>query len=214
MVAAVAIPVVLPTADASAAGACDPPVVNPVACENTRPGTDPGRWSFAGAGDPTIQGFATDVSVQRGTTVHFKIETQSTDYHLDIYRVGYYQGLGRAQGREQRRADGFVAADPAGVCVRPRERDDRLWQLEGVGVVGGAVHRGVGHLLRDADSRRLAVQHVQSHLLRRPRRLEPRRRPVSDVGHHVQRVQPVRREQPLHVHDWLPAGCGPPAGTR
>src|SRR5262245_62240670 len=42
----------------------------------------------------SIQGFATDISVNRGETVHFKIKTDSTHYHLDIYRVGYYAGLG------------------------------------------------------------------------------------------------------------------------
>jgi methionine-rich copper-binding protein CopC len=48
----------------------------------------------SGAGDTTIQGFATDVSYNPGDTVHFKIDTPSTAYHLDVYRLGYYQGNG------------------------------------------------------------------------------------------------------------------------
>ena len=47
-----------------------------------------------GSGDPSIQGFATDISVNRGDTVHFKIDTASTNYRLDIYRMGYYDGDG------------------------------------------------------------------------------------------------------------------------
>ena len=123
---------------------CDPPVVNPVACENTRPGTDPGRWSFAGAGDPTIQGFATDVSVQRGTTVHFKIKTSSTDYHLDIYRVGYYQGLGRARSRATsrrrlrcRRPSRRVCFDPASAMTDCGNwRESASWAVPSTAVSG------------------------------------------------------------------------------
>ncbi len=47
----------------------------------------------SGAGDPDIQGFATDISVDQGQTVSFKIKS-TTAYGLDIYRMGYYDGLG------------------------------------------------------------------------------------------------------------------------
>jgi len=48
----------------------------------------------SGAGDSTIQGFATQMSVTPGQTVSFKINTPSTRYHIDILRVGWYQGMG------------------------------------------------------------------------------------------------------------------------
>jgi hypothetical protein len=79
---------------AGAAGPCGPPVVNPVACENSQPGAPPSQWDVSGAGSSTIQGFATDISVNVGQTVHFKIKTPARSYRLDIYRLGYYQGLG------------------------------------------------------------------------------------------------------------------------
>ena len=41
-------------------------------------------------GRPSIQGFATDISVDQGETVHFKVDTAVGDYRLDIYRIGYY----------------------------------------------------------------------------------------------------------------------------
>jgi hypothetical protein len=73
---------------------CDPPAANAIACENSKNGTSPSQWDISGAGDPNIQGFATEISVNRGETVRFKIDTNSSDYRLDIYRLGYYGGLG------------------------------------------------------------------------------------------------------------------------
>ena len=67
---------------------------NPVVCENALPGTDPSVWDINGSGDDTIQGFSTDISVNVGATVGFKINTNAKAYTIDIYRTGYYQGLG------------------------------------------------------------------------------------------------------------------------
>jgi hypothetical protein len=77
-----------------AQGPCGPPVVHPIACENSKPGNPASEWDISGAGDPSIQGFATDISVNRGGTVRFKIATNASAYRLDIYRVGYYGGMG------------------------------------------------------------------------------------------------------------------------
>ena len=44
--------------------------------------------------DPSIQGFGDNISVNVGQTINFKIDTNATSYHLDIYRMGYYQGNG------------------------------------------------------------------------------------------------------------------------
>ena len=51
-------------------------------------------WAITGAGDTTIQGFATTMSLNPGSTEHFKIKTTASAYHLDIYRMGYYGGAG------------------------------------------------------------------------------------------------------------------------
>src|SRR5216110_1777104 len=65
---------------------------NPIVAENLLSGaTD---WDVSGPDDPTIQGFATDISVNTGQTVDFKIQTDSTSYKIDIYRLGYYGGAG------------------------------------------------------------------------------------------------------------------------
>ena len=67
---------------------------NRIVCENAKPGNPASEWDISGAGDPSIQGFTTDISVNLGETVRFKIDTDATDYRLDIYRMGYYGGLG------------------------------------------------------------------------------------------------------------------------
>jgi hypothetical protein len=80
----------------SPANAADPcgPSGNKIACENSKPGTDPEIWDINGAGDASIQGFATDISVNVGQRVDFKIKTDAAAYTIDIYRTGWYQGLG------------------------------------------------------------------------------------------------------------------------
>jgi hypothetical protein len=70
--------------------------MNPVTCENTRDGNPASEWDLGSetAGDSSIQGYATDASVNVGSTVNFKVNTPSDDYRLDIYRMGYYDGDG------------------------------------------------------------------------------------------------------------------------
>ena len=67
---------------------------NAIEAENCLPGTSPSAWSTTANGDSTIQGFATEMSVNPGQTVFFKVKTPATAYRLDIYRMGYYQGNG------------------------------------------------------------------------------------------------------------------------
>lgn len=75
----------------AAAAPCDAPVVSPVACENTLPGST--DWSAASPDSSTLQGFSTDISVNRGSTIGFKVDTTLT-YTMNIYRMGYYGGAG------------------------------------------------------------------------------------------------------------------------
>ena len=67
---------------------------NPITCENALPGTPASQWEVIGVGDPTIQGFATQMSVEDGQTISFKIDTPSNNYQIDIYRLGWYGGDG------------------------------------------------------------------------------------------------------------------------
>lgn len=67
---------------------------NKIVQENQLPGAPSTEWDINGWGDPSIQGFGHDISINAGETIYFKIKTDSTDYRLDIYRMGYYGGLG------------------------------------------------------------------------------------------------------------------------
>src|SRR4029450_4743887 len=65
-----------------------------VAAENTMPGSPASQWDVSGAGDTSIQGFATDISVNKGGAISFKVDTNASNYRIDIYRLGYYGGQG------------------------------------------------------------------------------------------------------------------------
>ena len=66
---------------------------NPILAENQRAGDI--DWNISGIGDPLIQGFATNMSVNHGSTVQFKVDVNPAGpFHLDIYRIGYYNGAG------------------------------------------------------------------------------------------------------------------------
>ncbi|QFZ16242.1 DUF4082 domain-containing protein [Saccharothrix syringae] len=67
---------------------------NAITAENRRPGSPRSEWDLDGPASTTIEGFTTSMSVNRGERVEFKINTDSPDYRVDIYRLGYYGGLG------------------------------------------------------------------------------------------------------------------------
>lgn len=69
--------------------------VNPIVTENQLPGTPETQWSVGTGADTSLQGFATDISVNHGQSISFKInDSARVAYHIDIYRMGYYQGNG------------------------------------------------------------------------------------------------------------------------
>jgi hypothetical protein len=67
---------------------------NAIVTENQLAGTPQGQWDLSGPGSTTLQGFATDISVNHGSTVNFKIQANTNNWRIDIYRLGYYQGNG------------------------------------------------------------------------------------------------------------------------
>src|SRR5689334_17873001 len=77
----------------AAADPCNP-VVNPIICENSKTGTSNEEWDITGAGDENIQGFATDISVNAGQRINFKIKAPGSTYGIKVYRLGYYDNAG------------------------------------------------------------------------------------------------------------------------
>jgi large repetitive protein len=72
---------------------------NAIVTENLKTGTPSSVWDIPGAtsGDLSIQGFATDISVNVGGTIGFKVDVNTgadKNFTIDIYRLGYYQGNG------------------------------------------------------------------------------------------------------------------------
>ena len=193
--AVLAVVLALSPAAPAAAAPCDPPIANEIACENSKPGNPASEWDVSGSGDADIQGFATDISVDQGQTVQFKIDSVTSLYRLDIYRMGYYGGTGARRVRHGTPARWRVPA--AGLPEPSGHRAGRLRQLVGVGLVGGAGRRGVGHLLRAARAR--GRHRRRSHVIFVVRDDDGALRPpVPDLGHHLAGLQPLRRQQPLH----------------
>jgi hypothetical protein len=89
------------------------PGSNPVVCENSLPGNPASEWDITGAGDSSIQGFATDISVNLGDTARFKVKTDATAYRLDIYRIGFYAGMGARRVATVRPSIALPQSQPA-----------------------------------------------------------------------------------------------------
>ncbi len=85
---------------------------NPIVTENALPGNPPSEWDISGAGDLDIQGFATDISVNKGETIRFKISSVA-DFTIRIYRLGYYNGDGARLIADLGSFTGQVQAVPA-----------------------------------------------------------------------------------------------------
>jgi hypothetical protein len=100
IVAAVLVSELVTTAQAQRAPAAAPGCARPanrIVAENCKPGNPSTEWDVNGSGDRRIQGFATDISANLGETIWFKIESNSPAYRIDIYRLGYYGGMGARQ---------------------------------------------------------------------------------------------------------------------
>jgi hypothetical protein len=65
-----------------------------IVTENQLLGTPASQWDLSGPGSTTLEGFTTDISVNHGSAVNFKIKSGTTNWRIDIYRLGYYQGNG------------------------------------------------------------------------------------------------------------------------
>ncbi|WP_244936671.1 DUF4082 domain-containing protein [Methylobacterium currus] len=78
----------------STTGTATASTTNKIVLENQKVGNPVSEWGIDGSGSANIEGFATDISVNVGNTIDFKINTNSSNYRIDIYRLGYYGGLG------------------------------------------------------------------------------------------------------------------------
>ena len=62
--------------------------------ENAKPGTGDWRLTNPGYATGVIEGYASLTSVNRGGQIKFFVNTADATYTLEVFRMGYYQGLG------------------------------------------------------------------------------------------------------------------------
>ena len=67
---------------------------NYVQLENAKPGTSDWRVINPGFASGAIEGYASLTSVNRGGRIQFFVNTVDPTYTLEVFRIGYYQGLG------------------------------------------------------------------------------------------------------------------------
>lgn len=86
---------------ANAAALAKKPVTgNPIQQENLLPGTPDWRITNPSPLDPSsntyagIEGYSSLTSVAAGNTISFAVNTNTTTFNADIYRLGWYQGSG------------------------------------------------------------------------------------------------------------------------
>ncbi|MDB5885614.1 MAG: hypothetical protein JWR74_1785, partial [Polaromonas sp.] len=66
---------------------------NVIQAENAKPGTP--DWEItAPSSTPTVEGYASHTSVNRGETIRFFVSSSAPTYTLAIYRMGWYGGAG------------------------------------------------------------------------------------------------------------------------
>ena len=138
--------------------------INPIACENQKTGDPALSWDVSGSGDASIQGFTTNISAAPGEVVQFKIDTPSSNYRLDIYRMGYYSGMGARKVATVTPSASLPQNQPD--CLTNSALDSSTAVTGGLRLVAGSERCGLGYLLRQAGSHR-HWRH-QSRLLRRP----------------------------------------------
>jgi hypothetical protein len=70
------------------------PAANSIQIENAKPGAADWRLTIPGNLSGIIEGYASLTSVDRGGQIKLFVKTAEPTYTMDIYRLGYYQGLG------------------------------------------------------------------------------------------------------------------------
>jgi hypothetical protein len=68
---------------------------NPIQAENALGGSEPASWLQPAVPPTSIEGWASEISVVPGDQVHLHVSTnEGYRYRVEIYRLGWYGGLG------------------------------------------------------------------------------------------------------------------------
>jgi len=85
-------------------------LANPITDENARPGTD--RWRLRQPATSQISGYASSTSATHGETINLFVSTTDPAYTLEIFRTGWYDGLGGRRMTEAVERPGIVQTVP------------------------------------------------------------------------------------------------------
>jgi len=103
---------------------------NEIVLENQKAGNPESEWGLKSRASDNIEGFSTDISVDIGQRVDFKINTDSSHYRIDIYRLGYYGGDGaRKVASIEHHADQAIDQPDPLVNLATRMADAGNWQV-------------------------------------------------------------------------------------
>ena len=188
---------------ASAAGPCGPPVTSVIACENTLPGDPPSDWQVSGAGDSTIQGFATSMSVNVGR--HGVLQDQ---HPRDRRTTSTSCGSATTRATAPARSSANMPPTATLPQTQPACLNDATtglvdcgnWAVSASWAVPSDAVSGlyIAHLVRNDTGGE------QPHPVRRAQRRQPLRHRVPDLRRDLAGLQHLRRQQPVHVHGQLP----------
>ncbi len=167
-------------------------VTNPIVLENQKLGNPESEWGIDGAGSSNIEGFATDISVNHGNTVNFKIKTNSNELpdrdlppgllrrHGCAKRSTTIQHTGCRTSRTPLRdaTTGLVDAGNWAVSAS--------WDVPADAVSGVYIAKLVR---QDGDIRR------EPHPVHRAGRQQPERHHLPDRGHDVASLQRMGRSE-------------------
>lgn len=113
---------------------------NRIVEENARPGTD--RWMlYSTSHEREIEGYASATSVNVGETIRFYVHTPEPSFQLQIFRLGWYGGLGGRVVTEEITLPGLLQAmpppDPATGLVECNWQPSYTFSVPGDWVSGG-----------------------------------------------------------------------------
>src|ERR1051326_5217766 len=69
-------------------------LANYIQTENAKAGTTAWKITSPGYATGAIEGYASLTSVNRGGRIQFFVNTKDPSYTMDVFRIGYYNGLG------------------------------------------------------------------------------------------------------------------------
>ncbi|MCY1141378.1 fibronectin type III domain-containing protein [Actinoplanes sp. Pm04-4] len=142
-----------------------------IEAENRLAGTASGTWDITGAGSTTIQGYATAMSVARGSTLSVKVHSPAASWTGKVYRLGYYGGAGAREidsisGPQTTQPDGTV--DPTTLMASCAN-----WSVNGSWNVPADATPGVYLIKIQRSDNAALASHIGPFVVRNPARKAP-----------------------------------------